>query len=183
MAVQREVQHLQPQQKFICRLIIVLAYLRNYTLQKFANNFLIKFILFLNVRICKNFSLTSKIFTKILGLLWRKKVMEKQLENSFHYCNSTKCQPLCWIAKMKRYLYWYIGSLRILTNSYTATSCKESVVSSLFNSAYFIIINKDDLYKENARIKQVLKKNGYQESIISKIFKRITNNHTMPQSQ
>ena len=84
---------------------------------------------------------------------------------------------------MKRSLYWYIGSLRILTNSYTTTSCKESVVSSLFNSAYFIIINKDDLYKENARIKQVLKKNGYQESIISKIFKRITNNHSLPQSQ
>ena len=95
VAVQREVQHLQPQQKFICRLIIVLAYLRNYTLQKFANNFLIKFILFLNVRTWKNFSITSKIFTKILSLLWRRKVMEKQLQNSFHYCNSTKCQPLC----------------------------------------------------------------------------------------
>ena len=27
------------------------------------------------------------------------------------------------------------------------------------------------------------KENGYQESIISKIFKRITNNHSLPQSQ
>ena len=53
-------------------------------------------------------------------------------------------------------------------------SRKESVVSSLFNRAYSIITNKDDLHKENARIKQVLKENGYQESIISKIFKRIT---------
>ena len=62
-------------------------------------------------------------------------------------------------------------------------SSKESVVSSLFNRAYSIITNKDDLDKENARIKQVLKENGYQESIISKIFKRITNNHSLPQSQ
>ena len=63
------------------------------------------------------------------------------------------------------------------------TSCKESLVSSLLNRAYSIIINKDDLCKENARIKQVLKKNGYQENIISKIFKRITNNYSLPQSQ
>ena len=52
----------------------------------------------------------------------------------------------------------------------------------MFNRAYSIITNKDDL-KENARIKQVLKENGYQESIISKIFRRITNNHSLPQSQ
>ena len=63
------------------------------------------------------------------------------------------------------------------------TSCKESVVSCLFNRAYSIITNKDDLHKENARMKQVLKENGYQESIISKIFKRITNNHSLPQLQ
>ena len=29
----------------------------------------------------------------------------------------------------------------------------------------------------------MLKENGYQESIISKIFERITNNHSLPQSQ
>ena len=39
------------------------------------------------------------------------------------------------------------------------------------------------MHKENNRIKQVLKENGYQESIISKIFKRITNNHSLPHSQ
>ena len=38
-----------------------------------------------------------------------------------------------------------------------------------------------ELYKENVRIKQVLKENGCQESIISKNFKRITNNHSLPQ--
>ena len=38
-------------------------------------------------------------------------------------------------------------------SSHHQTSCKESVVSSLLNRAYSIIPNKDDLYKENARIK------------------------------
>ena len=68
-------------------------------------------------------------------------------------------------------------------SSHHQTSCKESVVSSLFNRAYTIITNNDDLTKENNGINQVLKENGYQESIISKIFKRITNNHSLSQSQ
>ena len=68
-------------------------------------------------------------------------------------------------------------------SSHHQASCKESAVSSLFNGAYFIITNNDDLHKENARIKQVLKENGYQESIVNKIFRRITNNHSLPQSQ
>ena len=42
------------------------------------------------------------------------------------------------------------------------TSSKECVVSSLFNKTYSIITNKDNLYKESARKKQVLKENGYQ---------------------
>ena len=67
--------------------------------------------------------------------------------------------------------------------SHHQTSCKDSIVSSLLNTAYSIITNKDDLHKENTRIKQVLKENGYQKSIISKTFKRITNNHSSPQSQ
>ena len=42
-------------------------------------------------------------------------------------------------------------------SSHHQASCKESVISSLFNRAYYIITSKDDLTKENARIKQVLK--------------------------
>ena len=68
-------------------------------------------------------------------------------------------------------------------SSHHQTSCKESVVSSLFNRAYSIITNKDDLHKESARIKQVLKENGYQKSVINKIFKRVINNHSLFQSQ
>ena len=68
-------------------------------------------------------------------------------------------------------------------SSHHQTSCKGSIVSSLFNRAYSIITNKDYLTKENPRIKQVLNENGYQESIISKIFKRITNNHSLSRTQ
>ena len=68
-------------------------------------------------------------------------------------------------------------------SSHHQTSCKESIISSLFNRAYSIITNRDDLTKENARIKQVLKENGYQKSIFNKIFKRIINNRSLSQSQ
>ena len=60
---------------------------------------------------------------------------------------------------------------------------QEKCCFPLFNRACSIITNKDDLTKESGRIKQVLKENGYQESIISKIFKRITNNHSLSQPQ
>ena len=65
-------------------------------------------------------------------------------------------------------------------SSHHQTSCKKSAVSSLFKRVYSIITNKDDLHKENARIKQVVKENGYRQSIINKIFRRITNNHSLP---
>ena len=38
-------------------------------------------------------------------------------------------------------------------SSHHETSCKENVASSLFNRACSIITNKDDLDKENTRIK------------------------------
>ena len=38
-------------------------------------------------------------------------------------------------------------------SSHHQTSCKECVVSSLFNKTYSIITGKDNLYKENARTK------------------------------
>ena len=55
-------------------------------------------------------------------------------------------------------------------SSHHQTSCKEILVSSLFNRACSVIANEDDLHKENASINQVLKENGYQESIISKYY-------------
>ena len=41
------------------------------------------------------------------------------------------------------YEYWLIPTLQLSPSN----KFKESVVSSLFNRAYFIIINKDDLLK------------------------------------
>ena len=63
-------------------------------------------------------------------------------------------------------------------SSHHQTGWKDSVVSSLFNIANFMVTNKDYLIKENTRIKQLLKDNGYLESIINKIFNRIINNHS-----
>ena len=74
------------------------------------------------------------------------------------------------------YAYQPVSTLQLLPPS-------KSFVSFLFNRAYSIITNKDYLDKESARIKQVLQENEYQESIISKIFKRITNNHSLSNSQ
>ena len=54
---------------------------------------------------------------------------------------------------------------------------------SSHHQIHTIITNNDDLHKEKTRMKQVLKEKGYQESIISKIFKRNTNNHNWAQSQ
>ena len=72
-------------------------------------------------------------------------------------------------------------------SSHHQTISKKSVVSSLYNRAYSIITNKEDLNKENVSIKQVSKENGYQESIIRKILlrftKRITKNHSLSQLQ
>ena len=67
-------------------------------------------------------------------------------------------------------------------SSYHQLSCKKNVYS-LLNRAYSIITDKDYLTKENTKIKQVLKENGYQESTIRKIFKKITNNYSLAQSQ
>ena len=43
----------------------------------------------------------------------------------------------------------------------TDTNQYQSIVSCLFTRAYSIITSQDDLTKENARIKQVLKENVY----------------------
>ena len=49
----------------------------------------------------------------------------------------------------------------------------------MFDRAYSIINNKEDLTKKTARIRQ----NVNQESVISETFKRATNNHSLSLSQ
>ena len=91
------------------------------------------------------------------------------------------------LAMLDTSLKWNNGNISVLVHRNTTHDqylpySTHSVVAPLFNRVYSIITNKDDLYKKNARIKQVLKENRYQESI-SKTFKRITNNHSFSQSQ
>ena len=61
---------------------------------------------------------------------------------------------------MERSLYWYIGSLRILTNtSATALATKQvarQVLFPLFNKKYPIIANKDDLTKKQSHLVSVI---------------------------
>ena len=53
-------------------------------------------------------------------------------------------------------------------SSHHQPSCKESVVSSLFNRAYSIITNKDDSHKENARINQVFRRMDIKKAMLIK---------------
>ena len=133
---------------------------------------------FLKVRIWKTFFNTSTILVKTLSLLWRKKNGQLAFLDILLKRNKKKISAL---------VYKKSEPTRTDGNqhcsSHHQTSCKEKVVCSLFNRTYSIITNEDDLTKENARIKQVLKGNGYQEIIISKIFKGIANNHSLSQPQ
>ena len=122
------------------------------------------FILFLNVRIWKTFPIISTI----------KFTMEEESNGQLAFLDTllkrNNGEIFVLVYKKPTHTDQYLHY-----SSHHQTSCKER--------AYSIITNKDDLHKENARIKQVLKENGYQESIINKIFRRITNNHSLPQSQ
>ena len=88
---------------------------------------------------------------------------------------------------MERFLYWYIGNPHILTNTYTtALTTKQVARKVLFLPGLIEHVPLSQIKmtytKKNIRIKQMLKENRYQESIISKIFKRITYNHSFPRS-
>ena len=74
-------------------------------------------------------------------------------------------------------LYWYIGSLYMLTIPTLQLSPPkklQSVVSSWFNGAYSMITNKDDLTKENTRINQGLKNDRYQEKNVKSLRELLT---------
>ena len=100
------------------------------------------------------------------------------LENFFHHINNLH-QNIKFtmeeesngeLAFVDTLLKWNNGEISVLVykkpthtdqylhySSHHRTSCKESVVSSLFNRAYSIITNKDELHKENASVKATVK--------------------------
>ena len=134
------------------RLINILQYLRHYTLQKFRKAQLTTFIPFFNVQTWKTLSITSTIFIKILRLLWRRNITKNQRFWTLYRNGIMEISVLVYTkpTHTNQYLHY---------SSHHQKSCKESVVTSLLIRAYSIITNKDDLTKENATIKQVLKEN------------------------
>ena len=117
----------QSQQKSIRRLMNVLQYLRHYTLQKFVNNLLMIFIPFLNVCNWKTFFITSTIFIRKLNLHIEDGSNEK-LASLDTYSNGI----------MERSLYWYIGNLHKLTNTYTTDLPTCLAFSSLMQMVIFL---------------------------------------------
>ena len=175
MELEWEAHYLRPQQKFICRFMNILQYLRHYALQKFGNHLLMKFIL-KRIHLEKFSHYINNLHQNIKFTMEEKSNEELAFLDTLLKWNNGEISVLVYEkpTHTDQYLHY---------SSHHQTSCKESVIFSLFNRAHSIITNKDDLQRENARIKQVLKENGYQESIISKILKRTTNNPSLPQSQ
>ena len=165
MILQWEDHHLPPQQKFVRRFLNKLQCLWYCTLQKFRNDLLMTFILLLKIRTCKTFKFT----------------MEEESNAKLAFFDTlfkwNKRKILVLIHRKPMYTTQYLHY-----SSYHQTSCL-IYASFLLNMACSIVINKDDLNQEHIRMKQVLKKNGYQESIISNICKRIANNSSLFQSQ
>ena len=97
-----------------------------------------KFVPFLNVR-WKRFSITSTTFLKTLMLLTTEEESNGELAflDTLLKRNDGKISQLIY----RKYLHY---------SSHHQTSCKVSVVFSLFNRVYSIITNKDDFTKENA---------------------------------
>ena len=132
----------------------VLQYLQHYTLQKFEND-LITFIL--------KYTDLENFFHYINNLHQNIKfTMEEESNGELAFLDTLLKQNNEEISVLvyrkpthtDQYLHYSYNN---------QTSCRESVISSLLNRAYSIITNKDDLSKVNARIKQLLKENGYQE--------------------
>ena len=105
MVLQWEGQHLQPQQKVKYRLMNKPQYLR-----KFGNILLMRFIPFLNVCTWKTFSHHINNLHQNIRF-----TREEESKGELAFLDT--------LLKMKRImdksLYWYIGSLSILTNTYT----------------------------------------------------------------
>ena len=99
----------------------------------------------------KTFSMTSTTFIKTLLAMEVEGNRELAFLDTLLKWNNGKISVLVY--RKPTYTEQYL-----CYSSHHQTSCKESVVFLLFNRTYSIITNKDDLPKENAGIKQVLKR-------------------------
>ena len=118
-------------------------------------------------------------------------VMEKvfqvsRFKNGIKFFNSKK--NMCRHMNKLRYVHppkvweWFVDDAYSILkhtdqylhyNSHHQTSCKETIGSSLFNRAYSVITNKDDLTKGNAKIKHVLKEKDIKKSLLVKSLKSL----------
>ena len=148
MALQWEVQHFQPQQEFIYRLMNILQCLSHYTVQKFGDDLLMTFIL-KRTYLENFFHHISNLHQNIKFTMEEESNGELAFLDGLLKRDNSKISVLVYRkpANTDQYIHY---------SPHNQTSCKEIVVFSLFNRAYSIIPNKDELYKENARIKHVL---------------------------
>lgn len=139
MTLQSTDKHYQPQQRFVWRLRNKVQYLQTYTLQKFGNHLLMTFITFLKQKLVPSHQQS-----------WKKMEEENNRELAFFHTllksNNGKISVLVYSKPMHTNPYLHYSS-------HHQTCLKESVVSFMFNRAYSIILNKDDLTRENTRVK------------------------------
>ena len=157
-------------------LINKLQYLQHYTLQKFGIYLSMTFIPFLKYALRKLFNHINNLHQNIKFTVREESNGELEFLDALLKRNNGKIYVV--VHRKPTHTDQYLEY-----SSDQQISCKKTFGSSLFNRKYSIITNKGNLTKENSKIKQDLKDNGYQESIISKILKRIFNNHSMSQPQ
>ena len=144
----------------------VLQYLWHYTLQKFGNGLLLMFTLLLNVRTWKTFHHISNLHQNIKFTMEGESNGELAFLDTLLKQNNGKISVLVYRkpTHTDQYLHY---------SSHHQTSCNESVVSSLYNKGYSIITNKDDLHKEKARIKQVLRRMDIRKASLVKSLREL----------
>ena len=121
------------------------------TLQKFGIDLLMTFILSLNVRIWKTFfHHLNTLHQNIKFTMEEENNGELVFLHTLLKGNNGEISVLVYRKPTHTVQYLHY-------RSHHQTSCKESVVSSLFNRAYSITTNKYDLHKENVKIKQNVK--------------------------
>ena len=155
MALLWEDQYLQPQQKFMKKLTVVSTALHPAKIWK---RFAVDVYFILKHTPLENF------FQHINNLHQNTKFTMEEVRNgklafldTLLKRNNGKVSVLVYRKPTHTNQYLHYSSLH-------QTSCRKSVVSSLFNRAHFIITNKDDLTKGSTKIKPLLKENGHQEN-------------------
>ena len=148
MALPWEAQHLQPQQKFIWsyeRTAITAALHSPKVFERFVDDV---YSILKRTQLENFFHHVSNLHQNIKYTMEEESNRELAFLDTLLKPNNGEISVLAYREPTHTVQYLHYSS-------HHQTSCKENVVSSLFNRAYSIITNKDDLDKENTRTKQV----------------------------